>query len=98
MSKVSARSDREQWARYTAGARNKDAHRVESSLGLHFWYWGLLRLLVGVAQFVSVLWCFALLIHNGINARTMHVAFIGIGIATLSLLLLKVVKSQPCVP
>jgi hypothetical protein len=95
MSKVSARSDREQWAGYTAGARNEHARGVESSVGLHFWYWGVLRLLVGVAQLVSVLWCFALLIHNGINARTMHAAFIGIGITTLSLLLFKVVKSQP---
>jgi hypothetical protein len=92
MGNVNARSDREQWGRYTAGARNEDARRVESSVGLHFWYWGILRLLVGVAQLVSVLWCFALLIHNGINARTMHVAFIGIGVTTLSLLLFKVVK------
>jgi hypothetical protein len=95
MSKVSARFNREQWSHYTTGVRNEHARRVGSSVGLHFWYWGVLRLLVGVAQLISVLGCFALLIHNGINARTMHVAFIGIGITTLSLLLFKVVKSQP---
>jgi hypothetical protein len=44
---------------------------------------------------VLVVWCFIFLIHNGINARTMHVAFIGVGFTTLSLLLFKVVRRRP---
>lgn len=59
---------------------------------LHFLYWGVFRLLLGVAQIVMAAWCLALFISHGINARTMRVAFLGAGITTLSLLLFKVAK------
>jgi hypothetical protein len=58
----------------------------------HFWYLGVLRLCVGIAQIIVVLWCFVLLLRHGINAQTMHVAFVGAGITTASLLLFKVLN------
>jgi hypothetical protein len=68
---------------------------ASESVRFRFWYWGGLRLVLGLAQIVLVVWCFIFLIHNGINARTMHVAFIGVGFTTLSLLLFKVVRRRP---
>lgn len=56
----------------------------------HFWYMGVLRLCVGLAQIASVIWCLVLLIRLGITPKTMHAAFWGAGITTLSLLLFKV--------
>lgn len=74
---------------------------VDTQLGLdlltkptrfHFWYLGVLRLCVGIGQIVVVVWCFVLLIRQGINAQTMHVAFIGVGITTASLILFKILN------
>lgn len=58
----------------------------------HFWYMGVLRLCIGVAQIVSVIWCLVLLVCLGITPKTMHAAFWGAGITTLSLLLFKVLN------
>lgn len=69
------------WARANAPAAPKR---------FHFWYLGVLRLCVGIAQIIAVGWCFILLVQRGIDARTMHVAFVGVGITTASLLLFKV--------
>lgn len=54
------------------------------------WYFGVLRLLIGLAQIVAVIWCTVLLWKGGFDARTMRAVFIGAGITTLSLLLFKV--------
>jgi hypothetical protein len=62
------------------------------SLWFQFWYLGILRLFLGVAQIVVVVWCFALLVLHGINPHTMRVAFIGVGITSLSLLLFRIIK------
>ena len=62
------------------------------SLLLQFWYLGILRLCLGVAQLVLVVWCFALLVLHGINPHTMRAAFIGVGITSLSLLLFRIIK------
>lgn len=67
---------------------------ASESFRFRFWYWGALRLVLGLAQITLVVWCFILLIHNGVNARTMHVAFIGVGFTTLSLLLFKIPKER----
>ncbi len=55
-----------------------------------FWYFGVLRLLFGLAQIAAVIWCIVLLLRDGFGARTMHAVLIGAGITTLSLLLFKV--------
>ena len=60
------------------------------STRFQFWYWGVLRLGLGVAQIVMVLWCLALFFRDGLNAGTMHVAFTGVALTTLSLLLFKI--------
>ncbi len=61
-----------------------------SRIRLHFWYFGVLRLVVGLAQMVAVIWCAVLLLADGFSAKTMHAVFIGAGVTTLSLLLFKV--------
>lgn len=55
-----------------------------------FWYMGVLRLFMGLAQIASVIWCTVLLSKNGLSAKTMRAVFIGAGITSLSLLLFKV--------
>lgn len=55
-----------------------------------FWYMGVLRLCLGVAQIASVIWCLVLWVSLGIIPKTMHAAFWGAGITTLSLMLFKV--------
>jgi hypothetical protein len=62
------------------------------SVWFQFWYLGVLRLVVGVAQIVAVVWCFALLVLHGINPHTIRVAFIGVGITSLSLLLFRIIR------
>jgi len=55
----------------------------------HFWYFGVLRLLIGLAQIAAVIWCVVLLLEDGFSAKTMRAVFVGAGITTLSLLLFK---------
>lgn len=62
------------------------------SLQFQFWYLGILRLCLGIAQLVAVIWCFVLLVRDGINPHTMKVVFIGVGLTSLSLLLFKIPK------
>ena len=62
------------------------------SLWFQFWYLGILRFCIGIAQLVAVVWCFVILVRDGINPHTMKVAFIGVGITSLSLLLFKILK------
>lgn len=57
----------------------------------HFWYMGVLRLFIGLAQIAAVIWCIVLLLEDGFSAKTMRAVFIGAGITTLSLLLFKVI-------
>ena len=64
-------------------------HSLSGSPRFRFWYWGVLRLGLGGAQIVLVLWCLALFMRDGLNARTMHIAFTGAILTTLSLLLFK---------
>lgn len=61
-----------------------------SATKFDFWYLGILRLCVGLAQIVSVVWCIVAFLRDGITPHTMHVAFVGVGITTLSLLLFKI--------
>ncbi len=56
----------------------------------HFWYFGVLRLFVGLAQMTAVIWCAVLLWEHGFSAKTMRAVFIGVGLTTLSLLLFKI--------
>lgn len=60
----------------------------------HFWYFGVVRLLIGLAQIVAVIWCAVLLLEYGFSARTMRAVFVGAGITTLSLLLFRIVGRQ----
>lgn len=60
---------------------------------LNFWYLGILGLYLGLAQIVSVGWCLLLFVGQGITPHTMHVAFIGSAITTLSSLSFKVLQS-----
>ena len=59
-------------------------------LCFHFWYFGVLRLLIGLGQIAAVIWCAVLLREDGFSAKTMRAVAIGAGITTLSLLLFKI--------
>jgi hypothetical protein len=90
-----AKSDRTEIRRLAETSTRAPSPTASESVRFRFWYWGVLRLVLGLAQIVLVAWCLILLIHNGINARVMHIAFIGVGITTLSLMLFKIVGKRP---
>jgi hypothetical protein len=62
------------------------------SLQFQFWYFGILRFCLGIAQLVVAVWCFVLLVRDGINPPTIKVVFIGVGVTSLSLLVFKILK------
>ena len=60
----------------------------------HFWYFGVLRLFVGLAQIAAVIWCAVLLLEDGFSTKAMHAVFVAAGITSLSLLLFRVIVRQ----
>lgn len=61
-----------------------------SRIRFHFWYFGVLRLFIGLAQIIAVIWCVVLLLEDGFGAKTMRAVFVAAGITTISLLLFRV--------
>lgn len=63
-----------------------------------FWYFGVLRLFMGLAQMAAVIWCAILLWADGFSAKTMRVVFSAAGITTVSLLLFRFVSRESGAP
>jgi hypothetical protein len=61
-----------------------------SRIRFHFWYFGVLRLIIGLAQIIAVVWCVVLFLEDGFGSRTMHAVFFAAGITTVSLFLFRV--------
>ena len=65
-----------------------------ASRGFYFWYWGVLRLCLGLAQITLVAWSLVSFARHGINARTMRLVFIAAGFTTMSLVLFKILGAR----
>jgi hypothetical protein len=59
-----------------------------------FWYFGVLRLFVGLAQIAAVIWCAVLLLGDGFSTKAMRAVFVAAGITTLSLVLFKILHRR----
>jgi hypothetical protein len=71
------------------------SHFPSASRNFYFWYWGVLRLCLGLAQVTAVAWSVLSFARHGINAGTMRLAFIAAGLTTLSLILFRSLGGKP---
>lgn len=74
----------------------RSVSRFPSASGnFYFWYWGVLRLCLGLAQITAVAWSLVSFARHGINASTMRLGFIAAGLTTMSLVLFKILGGKP---
>jgi hypothetical protein len=59
-----------------------------------FWFLGILRLCLGLAQMTMSVMCVGLLLFRGITPGTMRLVYISIGITTASLFLFRVLGKR----
>ena len=66
-----------------------------ASSNFYFWYWGVLRLGLGLAQITAVTWSLLSFARHGINASIMRLAFIAAGLTSMSLVIFKILGGKP---
>jgi hypothetical protein len=59
-----------------------------------FWFWGILRFCVGLAQITMSVVCVVFLLFRGITPGTMRLVYISIGMTTASLFLFRVLGKR----